>query len=230
MILQPCCEPLVTNLAVILTHILIASSCPDGNTDSLRFSSKIEDVRRLIATTPNTAADEDGIPGKVLKLLSCELAEPLNIIFQWSIAESTFPAAWKNSIVQLIFKGKDEKSTTTFYRPVTICATLGKVLERLIKEQLLQVSLSNNIFSCRQHGFIPNRSTLTNLLELGSILADWDIKSQLHDIISFDFSRAFDKVAHALLLDTIAATYTPRIFMLTAQLLVRPITADQARE
>ena len=113
----------------------IASSCPAGIADGLRFSSNIEDVRRLLATTPNTAAGEDGIPGKVLKLLSCELAELLNIIFQWSIGEPIFPAAWKNIIVQPIFKSKGDKSSTTSYCPISICATLGKVLERLIKEQ-----------------------------------------------------------------------------------------------
>ena len=78
------------------------------------------------------------IPGKVLKLLCCELAEPLNIIFQWFIAELTFPVAWKDAIVQPVVKGKGDKSTPTSYRPTNICATLGKMLERLIKEQLLK--------------------------------------------------------------------------------------------
>ena len=100
----------------------VASSCPAGNADSLRFSSNIENVRKLLAATFNTATGEDGIPGKVLKLLCCELIESLNIIFQWSIAESTFLAAWKNAIVQPIFKGKGDKSTATSYCPVSICA------------------------------------------------------------------------------------------------------------
>ena len=73
--------------------ISVVSSCPVDYADGLRFSSNVEDVRRLFAATHNTAAGENGIPGKVLKLLFCELAEPLNIIFQWFIAESTFPAA-----------------------------------------------------------------------------------------------------------------------------------------
>ena len=68
----------------------VVSSCSASNADGFRFSSNIEDVRRLLAAAPNTAAGKDGISGKVLKLLSCE---PLNIIFQWSIAESTFPTA-----------------------------------------------------------------------------------------------------------------------------------------
>ena len=108
--------------------------------------------------------------------------------------------------MQPIFKDKGDISTPTSYRPVSICATLGKVLERLIIEKILEFSLSNNLISRHQNGFIPNRSTLTNLLELDSILANWDNKNQPYDIISFDFSRAFDKVPHALLRGTIAAT------------------------
>ena len=111
----------------------VASSCPADNADGLRFSSNIEDNRRLLATIPNTAAGEDGISGKVLKLLNCELVESLNIIFQWSIAESNFLTAYKNAIVQPIFKGKGDESTTTSYRPVSICITLGKVWKSLFK-------------------------------------------------------------------------------------------------
>ena len=43
----------------------VASSCSAGNADGLRFFSNIDDVRRLLAATPNTAVGEDGITGKV---------------------------------------------------------------------------------------------------------------------------------------------------------------------
>ena len=52
----------------------VASSCPGGNADDLRFSSNTEDVRRQLAATSNTAAGEDGIPGKVMKLLCCAVS------------------------------------------------------------------------------------------------------------------------------------------------------------
>ena len=45
----------------------------------------------------------------------------------------------------------------------------------------------------RQHGFVQKRSTVTNLLEVESYLAEWDNLKQPYDIITFDFCRAFDK-------------------------------------
>ena len=42
----------------------VALSCPAGNADDLRFSSNIEDVRRLLAATSNTTTGKDGIHGK----------------------------------------------------------------------------------------------------------------------------------------------------------------------
>ena len=62
------------------------SSCPAGNAEGLRFSINVENVRRILAATPDTAAGEDGMSGKILKILGYELAGPLNISFQSSIA------------------------------------------------------------------------------------------------------------------------------------------------
>ena len=60
------------------------------------------------------------------------------------------------------------------------------------------------LISDRQHGFTKNRSTVTNLLAADSILADWTNDSVSYDILSFDFSRAFDSVPHDLLIEQLA--------------------------
>ena len=57
------------------------STCPEGNADGLRFSSYVEDEKRILAVTLDTAAGEKGILGKVLMMFCYELAEPLNLIF-----------------------------------------------------------------------------------------------------------------------------------------------------
>ena len=79
-------------------------------------------------------------------------------IVQRSITESTLSAALKNATAHPIHMGKSDKSTSASYRSVNVCATLGKVLEKLIKDQLLKFSLANNVISRHQHCFIPNHS------------------------------------------------------------------------
>jgi uncharacterized protein YijF (DUF1287 family) len=58
-----------------------------------------------------------------------------------------------------------------------------------------------NLISVNQHGFMKNRSTVTNLLEyasfvLNSIEEGWQV-----DSVHTDFSKAFDRVRHQLLLE-----------------------------
>ena len=55
-----------------------------------------------------------------------------------------------------------------------------------------------------QHGFFNERSTVTNLLCAESIIADAINSEEPYDIISFDFSHAFDRVPHHLLLQDLA--------------------------
>jgi hypothetical protein len=58
-----------------------------------------------------------------------------------------------------------------------------------------------NLISVNQHGFMKNRSTVKNLLEypsfvLNSIEEKWQV-----DSVYIDFSKAFDRVRHQLLLE-----------------------------
>ena len=183
-----------------------SSACPKGDVSGLLFNSCVEDVLRLLSCSPDSAAGIDGIPGRVLKLLGPVIAVPLNTIFQRSFYQSKFPSAWKLAIVQPVYKGKGNKSLPSSYRPVSLCSTLGKILERLAKEQLNLLIEKYGLLCERQHGFVQKRSTVTNLLEVESYLAEWDNLKQPYDIITFDFCRAFDKVPHGILMDVIASS------------------------
>ena len=56
--------------------------------------------------------------------------------------------------------------------------------------------ISNNFFSPFQHGFIPGKSCVTQLLEtLDDIEQGYDT-----DIIYLDFCKAFDKIPHRCLM------------------------------
>ncbi len=75
-----------------------------------------------------------------------------------------------------------------------------KLLERLILDQLLVHLYTNNVLSCKQHGFQYKCSCITQLLEC---LKDWSLSFDNKietDVIYLDFSKAFDTVAHQRLL------------------------------
>ena len=73
-------------------------------------------------------------------------------------------------------------------------------MEKIIVKELITFFLENNLLPSSQHGFLPKRSTATNLLEC---LNDWTQShdnGQLTDIIYLHYEKAFDKVPHSLLI------------------------------
>ena len=114
--------------------------------------------------------------------------------------DSTFvPNIWLKAHVTPIFK-KGDSSSPSNYRPISLTCSLCKVMETIIKDQIVSYLSANGLLSKEQHAFIARHSTVTNLLEC---VHDWSLS--LHnrvpmDVIYFDFSHAFDSVVHSKLL------------------------------
>ena len=86
------------------------------------------------------------------------------------------------------------------YRPIALTCIMCKLMEFIIKEQLLSYLLSKNLISKQQHAFIIKHSTTSNLLEC---IYDWSIAlndGNSVDVIYVDFKRAFDSIVHSKLL------------------------------
>ena len=71
-----------------------------------------------------------------------------------------FPSTWKRANVIPVFK-KGSKKLPDNYRPVSLLAICSKILEKVVCEGLLQACLP--ALPSSQHGFLPNRSCVTNL-------------------------------------------------------------------
>lgn len=140
----------------------------------------------------------DGIPNLFIINADSALLKPLSIIFNKSLQTGVFPQRFKESIIHPIHKNGD-KGDATNYRPVTILNAFAKILERLIHQALL--SHVQPYLNHHQHGFLPRRSTVSNLLEYTTWLStNLDLKQQI-DVIYLDFSKAFDAVSHNLIVE-----------------------------
>ena len=91
------------------------------------------------------------------------------------------------------------------YRPVSLTCIICKILETLVREEIIKHMRDNNIFSKDQYGFIDRRSTTLQLLY---ILDEWteilDDGGTI-DAVYMDFMKAFDKVPHERLLSKLEA-------------------------
>ena len=170
-------------------------------TDTLsNIDVSVTEVEKLLKNLPpRKASGLDGIQPSVLRNLSAVLAKPLQIIFQLSINQGVFPKAWLQAGVVPIFK-KGSRSDPANYRPVSLTSVLCKILEKIVVKHIIQHVKANNFYSKTQHGFTPQRSITTNLLE---VLNRWT-EALMHDIpvdiIYLDYAKAFDTVPHCRLI------------------------------
>lgn len=176
-------------------------SANDGNqllADFVMNAIEIEEVKRvLVKLDQYKASSPDSIPAVFYKNLSNSLSLPLSILFNKSIDEGTFPELWKISYVLPTFKAGN-RSKVENYRPISILCTISKVFERIMFNRLY--SHVKGHISTSQHGFVPGRSVQSNLLEFVSFIVESISKGGQVDTVFTDFSKAFDKVSHDLLI------------------------------
>lgn len=164
------------------------------NISCISESDYSQSVKKL---KPKRAAGFDGIPPYVVKGCSDFFKIPLLYIFNLCIKTKTFPCLWKTSIVSPIFKS-GERSNVSNYRPISVLSAPDKLFEQIIYNYLW-LHLSTFIPNC-QHGFIPRKSTLTNLFSFNNfIYQSFEHRVQV-DVIFTDFQKAFDRVDHDVLL------------------------------
>ena len=109
------------------------------------------------------SAGPDNLHPRVLKELASVIAQPLARIFENSWRSGVVPEDWKKANVVPIFK-KGRRVDLANYRPISLTSILGKILEKFIKEAILEGLAQANILRDSQHGVDAGRSCLTNLI------------------------------------------------------------------
>ncbi len=98
-----------------------------------------------------------------------------------------------------LFK-KGNKLDPTNYRPVSLTSIVCKIMERIIRDQMMVYLVENNLISKEQQGFLNNKSCNTNLLETLDLITQAFGEDYSIDILFLDFAKAFDSVSHFKLL------------------------------
>ena len=74
-------------------------------------------------------------------------------MFNLSLEEGIVPLEWKEAnIIPLFKKGSRNKSEN--YTPVSLTSVICKLLERLIKDHLVDFLVKNKLINPSQHGFL----------------------------------------------------------------------------
>jgi hypothetical protein len=139
------------------------------------------------------------IPSCVFKIYKDQLWIPLKLFFTLSFNSGQIPNQYKTQSIIPIHK-KGPKTIPENFRPVTITPHTIKIGERIIRKTLMSYLEANNFLSENQHGFRNNRSCSTQLIEYTTNVFDSLVKGDEVDAIYLDYSKAFDKVDHTVLL------------------------------
>ena len=132
-------------------------------------------------------------------LILCDdsVSIPLQIIYSNILSTYIYPDIWKLANVTPIFK-KGDKQLIKNYRSISLLPICGKILEKLIFNQLYTYLHTNNLITKNQSGFHPADSTTNQLLFLIDEIHQAFDCTQSFEVRSvfLDISKAFDKVWH----------------------------------
>ena len=159
---------------------------------------------KLLKLNKSKSTGPDLIHPWVLSETAGSICIPLAMIFTKSMEQGIVPSSWKQAHVNAIFKKGDRKEAKN-YRPISLTSVCGKVLESIVRDKIVSHMMTNNLFCDEQHGFVPGRSCVTQLLCVMEMWTNSLNSREEIDCIYLDFQKAFDTVPHARLISKLKA-------------------------
>ncbi len=147
------------------------------------------------------ASGPDNILNWLLKNFSADsrLATLVASIFNASIVQAQVPSQWKVADVIPIPKSRPVQDINNDIRPISLTATLSKVLESFNAEWIRD-SICQKL-DPKQFGAIPGSSPVDALISLlHSLCADSDGNGKTVRLFLLDFSKAFDRINYKMLI------------------------------
>ena len=120
-------------------------------------------------------------------------------LYNLSLTATSFPDQWKRALVILIPK-TGNLSNVQNYRPISLLPLPGKILEKLVHQQITTHLEENSLLAGSQHGFRKKHSTLHSIAQLTKYV-NAKLDTRLPTLVDYvDFKKAFDCVQHDVLL------------------------------
>ena len=156
-------------------------------------------VSKIIASLKNKPSHIDMYPNRILKHLSPIISPIFAEIINKSLLQGKFPELFKIARVLPLYKAGNRLYRNN-YRPISILNPLSKILEKVVHSQLDSYLQYFKLLLPNQFGFRKNTSTSNAIIDnlqyiFDSLDEGWQVSSYF-----LDFSKAFDCVDHAILL------------------------------
>lgn len=151
--------------------------------------------RSLSKLVVSKATGPDGVPARVLKECSTELASPVAKLFSDCFRHGVMPSAWKLAHVVPVHK-RSSRSKPSNYRPVSLLSILSKVMEGIVNRQLVNFLETHRVLPDSQYGFRRGRGTADVLTALQNEWVQVVGQGGCAQVLAVDIAGAFDRVSH----------------------------------
>ena len=106
-----------------------------------------------------------------------------------------------------VYKGKGSKDDPTNYRPISVISHISKIIEKIVKTQLVNFLETHHIMSPFQSAFLKYHSTQTALHKM---VDDWYYainNSCMSGVVCLNLLKCFDTISHEILLFKLETLY-----------------------
>lgn len=174
----------------------------DGGFSDSGFSFNCVDsisLYTVLLKIKSTAVGHDMLSLKFLKIIFPFISSHLLHLVNTIITTSTFPHSWKIARVVPIRK-EGQSSCFDNLRPISILSVLSKVVEHILKDQMIEFLDQESLIHSSQSGFRKGYNTTSLLLSMTDSIRQFLDSRKNVVLLSIDFSKAFDRVVHSKLL------------------------------
>ena len=161
----------------------------------------LEEVERAIeGLGKGKSLGSDGLPAEFFSHYKHLVAPLLHKLFCTMHINQSTPDAFSQGIITLIYKNKRGKEQIQNYRPISLLNVDYKILSKILANRIKEVV--GSIINHSQAYSIPGRDladTIGTVRDLVSVM-----NSQAGVLVGIDMEKAFDRVDHGFLWDTLS--------------------------